>query len=156
MPTPGDPLEDALARSEARIGVLAIQFDSRLRIRLNGLARRTADGILLTVEEAFGNCPKFIQRRRPTEPLARGGAAGYCASEMLGPGQAARVERSDSCQFAGSWSNPHGSTRPSMDRRTQEVAATSRTSHRTIDALGFESLLGVCSGDIYFDQHSVH
>ena len=52
-PPVGDPLEAALAH--ARIGVLAIEFATRLRIRLNGVAERTPDGIVLTVEEAFGN-----------------------------------------------------------------------------------------------------
>jgi predicted pyridoxine 5'-phosphate oxidase superfamily flavin-nucleotide-binding protein len=62
VPAPGDPLHPALQRPGARVGVLAIEFDSRIRIRLNGVAQRMPDGILLTVEEAFGNCPKFIQR----------------------------------------------------------------------------------------------
>src|ERR1035438_1713588 len=94
-PTPGDPLEDALVRSQARIGVLAIEFDSRLRIRLNGMAQRTADGILLTVEEAFGNCPKFIQRRLPTEALPRQGTPAHRAAEALDSGQAALARRAD-------------------------------------------------------------
>jgi uncharacterized protein len=57
-PAPGDPLEDALDRPPAQIGVLAIKFGTRQRIRLNGAAQRTGDGILLTVTEAFGNCAK--------------------------------------------------------------------------------------------------
>src|SRR6516225_632159 len=65
-PAPGDPLEDALDRPPAQIGVLAIKFGTRQRIRLNGAAQRTGGGILLTVTEAFGNCAKYIQRRIPT------------------------------------------------------------------------------------------
>src|SRR5215470_16244834 len=64
-PAPGDPLERALERAQARIGVLAIDFGTRQRIRLNGVAQRTSEGIVLTVTEAFGNCSKYIQRRLP-------------------------------------------------------------------------------------------
>ena len=42
MPAPGDPLEGALQRPQAQIGVLAIEFGTRQRIRLNGAARRTS------------------------------------------------------------------------------------------------------------------
>jgi hypothetical protein len=48
---------------------LALEPDTRSRIRVNGTAQHTADGILVTVEEAFGNCPKYIQRRVPAEAL---------------------------------------------------------------------------------------
>jgi predicted pyridoxine 5'-phosphate oxidase superfamily flavin-nucleotide-binding protein len=93
-PTPGDPLAEAV-RAEARIGLLAIDFDKRLRIRLNGVARQMAEGILLAVEEAFGNCPKFIQRRRPTEALARRGNSAHRATQALDAGQAALVRGAD-------------------------------------------------------------
>src|SRR5215470_18087140 len=69
MPAAGDPLEGALERQQARIGVLAIEFGTRQRIRLNGVAQRTGEGILLAVAEAYANCPKFIQRRRPAGQL---------------------------------------------------------------------------------------
>ena len=94
-PMPGDPLKEALALSPARIGVLAIEFDSRLRIRLNGLAEQTADGILLTVEEAFGNCPKFIQRRLPSEAVPRQGTPAHRATDALDSDQAALVRLAD-------------------------------------------------------------
>ena len=63
-PAPGDPLEEALDRPNAQIGVLAIKFGTRQRIRVNGTGQRT-DGILLTVTEAYGNCGKYVQRRIP-------------------------------------------------------------------------------------------
>ena len=62
VPAPGDLLEDAPDQARARIGVLAIKFATRQRIRLNGAAQRAGDGILLTVTEAYGNCAKYIQR----------------------------------------------------------------------------------------------
>jgi predicted pyridoxine 5'-phosphate oxidase superfamily flavin-nucleotide-binding protein len=94
-PAPGDPLNAALDRPASRIGLLAIEFDSRLRIRLNGVAQRTADGILLAVDEAFGNCPKYIQRRLPSEALAGGGPHAHREGERLDSPQAALVGRAD-------------------------------------------------------------
>ena len=44
-------------------------MNTRSRIRLNGTAEATGRAILVTVEEAFGNCPKYIQRRLPSEAL---------------------------------------------------------------------------------------
>jgi predicted pyridoxine 5'-phosphate oxidase superfamily flavin-nucleotide-binding protein len=72
-PAPGDPLEPP----RGRIGVLAIDFDARARIRVNGPAKRTPDGIVVAVEEAFGNCPKYIQRRLPTARLETGPGQGW-------------------------------------------------------------------------------
>jgi predicted pyridoxine 5'-phosphate oxidase superfamily flavin-nucleotide-binding protein len=61
----GDPLTVAFESADARIGIIAMEPDSRTRVRINGLGHRTPDGILVTVEESFGNCPKYIQRRLP-------------------------------------------------------------------------------------------
>ena len=95
MPAPRDPLEDALERSGAQIGVLGIEFDTRQRIRLNGTARRTAEGIALTVTEAFGNCTKYIQRRLPAGRLAGSEATRQSEDTALDPRQAAVVRTSD-------------------------------------------------------------
>jgi uncharacterized protein len=92
-PHAGDPLEAALGH--ARIGVLAIEFDTRLRIRLNGVAERTPDGIVLTVDEAFGNCPKFIQRRLPTGAPEPAGVSRHKIGHELDPDQVGIVARAD-------------------------------------------------------------
>jgi uncharacterized protein len=77
-PPADDPLGDALAAGGLQVGILAIEFDTRYRIRLNGVAERSQEGIVVEVAEAFGNCPKYIQRRlavreqngsRPPHPL---------------------------------------------------------------------------------------
>ena len=82
-PAPGDPLESALSVPEARIGVLAIDFATRQRIRLNGVARRTEAGILLTVAQAYGNCSKYIQRRVPTGQIHAPAAVSHRESDAL-------------------------------------------------------------------------
>jgi predicted pyridoxine 5'-phosphate oxidase superfamily flavin-nucleotide-binding protein len=95
VPAPGDPLRAALQRPGARVGVLAIEFDTRIRIRLNGVAEHRPDGILLTIEEAFGNCPKYIQRRLPTEALATSRPRATRDSETLDDRQTALARRAD-------------------------------------------------------------
>lgn len=46
------------------LGLLFIDLATRRRLRVNGpLAEWSEDRLLLTVAEAFPNCPKFIQRR---------------------------------------------------------------------------------------------
>ena len=67
---PGDPLEHAFEPPGSPIGLLAIEFHQRARIRLNGTAQRTGNGIVVAVAEAYGNCHKYIQRRVPVARLA--------------------------------------------------------------------------------------
>jgi len=52
--------------SNSKIGVLFIDTVTRSRYRLNGSASLTKDRLLLTVSEAYPNCPKYIQQRVPT------------------------------------------------------------------------------------------
>ena len=62
-PVPGDPLATALAPG-LPVGLLGIELPTRRRNRANGHVLSTgADGFTLTVEESFGNCPKYITRR---------------------------------------------------------------------------------------------
>jgi uncharacterized protein len=61
-PEPGDPL-NGLAQGQP-VGLLAIDFATRRRVRVNGVLTRAGAGRLqLAVDQAFGNCPKYIQRR---------------------------------------------------------------------------------------------
>jgi predicted pyridoxine 5'-phosphate oxidase superfamily flavin-nucleotide-binding protein len=55
-------------RENPALGLLAIDLATRRRTRLNGTGT-IADGgaIELHVEQAFANCPKYIQRREPLE-----------------------------------------------------------------------------------------
>jgi hypothetical protein len=64
--TDQDPPNEALADGPAQIGILVIGPITRGRIRINGVGRRTEEGLELELTEVFGNCPKYIQRRVPT------------------------------------------------------------------------------------------
>lgn len=63
LPDAADPLADAL-RPGAAVGVLGIDFATRRRNRANGrILSSGAEGMIIAVEQSFGNCPKYIQTR---------------------------------------------------------------------------------------------
>ncbi|MDF1671541.1 MAG: pyridoxamine 5'-phosphate oxidase family protein [Roseovarius sp.] len=47
----------------ARIGLIGIELATRRRNRLNGHIVSCSEGLDITVEQSFGNCPKYIQTR---------------------------------------------------------------------------------------------
>jgi len=75
LPVAGDPLAEALEPGMS-LGVLGIELPTRRRNRANGrIAAIDGHGLALTVEQSFGNCPKYIVRRdylslAPARPVA--------------------------------------------------------------------------------------
>lgn len=72
-----DPLLENIAHN-GDVGMLAIDFATRRRMRVNGKAERVSDGpIRIQIEQAFSNCPRYIQARvpasvlPPSEPVAK-------------------------------------------------------------------------------------
>lgn len=61
-PAPDDPLSTNLA-TNPQLGLIAIDFASRSRVRVNGITNLQSDGLRMTVEQAYSNCPKYIQAR---------------------------------------------------------------------------------------------
>lgn len=67
-PTAGDPLHEAL-QTDARLGLLGIDYATRRRNRLTGRVSEKRDaGFTIAVDQAFGNCPRFIQKRTVRVP----------------------------------------------------------------------------------------
>jgi len=105
-PAPGDPLLANL-RADPAIGLLAIDFATRRRLRVNGTVRSMAGGVVeVVVAQAFGNCPKYIQRREPaavdeTPP----DASRIVRSRSLSDGQRARLAAADT--FFLATAHPH-------------------------------------------------
>jgi uncharacterized protein len=50
-------------KNNNQIGLLAIEFETRRRMRANGRAEVDEDSITVHTEEVFSNCPKYIQAR---------------------------------------------------------------------------------------------
>jgi uncharacterized protein len=64
-PLPGDPLARNL-RPGAAIGLLGIEPHTRRRNRVNGVIEQVNDAAFtVRVSQSFGNCPKYIQARKP-------------------------------------------------------------------------------------------
>jgi predicted pyridoxine 5'-phosphate oxidase superfamily flavin-nucleotide-binding protein len=79
LPPAGDPLAAAFMPGAA-VGLLGIDLATRRRNRVNGtVARASRTGFALQVAQAFGNCPKYIQRRL-LKPVPA--ASGDIASEQ--------------------------------------------------------------------------
>jgi predicted pyridoxine 5'-phosphate oxidase superfamily flavin-nucleotide-binding protein len=78
-PAAGDPLgENLVEPSDAAL--LAIEFETRRRMRLNGTAERRGGVISLRARQVYSNCPKYIHPRAaaaagagPPRPAVRGG-----------------------------------------------------------------------------------
>jgi hypothetical protein len=106
-PRPGDPLAGLAAGQPAAL--LAIEFAIRRRMRVNGTLTATGPRRLsIDVDQAFGNCPQYIQQRiiDPAEPVQAGQAGETSAHSGpsragLTPGQL-RVIRSADTFFLGS------------------------------------------------------
>ena len=67
---PTDPAVGSLVPG-AEAGILGIDLATRRRNRANGrIVRRDRDGLAVAVDQSFGNCPQYIQRRA-VEPVPR-------------------------------------------------------------------------------------
>lgn len=96
-PAADDPLHGLPPGQQ--VGLLAIDFATRRRFRVNGtLATADEDGLMLQVDQAYGNCPQYIQRRhlQPGPAVAEGGDGSpvrYATS--LASGQARLIRAAD-------------------------------------------------------------
>lgn len=61
-PVPGDPVNENL-KNRDEVGVLAIEFATRRRMKIKGRAELREPGIYVHVERVYTLCPKYIQAR---------------------------------------------------------------------------------------------
>jgi uncharacterized protein len=66
VPASGDPLGLNLTTGSLT-GLMAPDFATRRRIRINGRLQAANRTILIHVDQAYSNCPKYIQRREPEQ-----------------------------------------------------------------------------------------
>ena len=89
-----DPISQALILN-AQVGLVAIDFETRRRFRVNGrLVEPGPDALVLKVEEAFGNCPKYIQAYVPRAD-GRQTPGAPAVTTQLNADQAAWIGRAD-------------------------------------------------------------
>ena len=99
-PRARDPLAELPTGQQ--VGLIAVDFATRRRYRLNGRLT-AADGTALTVnvEQAYGNCPQYIQQRTLSAGEASlagvlpGGAGPLGASDRLDPADLKQVHSAD-------------------------------------------------------------
>jgi predicted pyridoxine 5'-phosphate oxidase superfamily flavin-nucleotide-binding protein len=104
-PTSGDPLWPNL-KQRPELGLLVIDPTTRQRMRFNGRGLVSPDGLFLMAKQVYGNCPKYIQKRRlRTEPGAPEPGR-VKVSAQLSDGQRAWIEDADTL-FIGSF-HPEG------------------------------------------------
>jgi predicted pyridoxine 5'-phosphate oxidase superfamily flavin-nucleotide-binding protein len=63
-PARTDPVSAALGPG-ASVGLVAIDFAARRRFRVNGTLESVGSELVISVREAYGNCPKYIHAYRP-------------------------------------------------------------------------------------------
>jgi predicted pyridoxine 5'-phosphate oxidase superfamily flavin-nucleotide-binding protein len=93
LPADSDPLPHNLA-ANPHLGLVAIDFASRSRVRINGRAQLQESGLLLQVDQAYSNCPKYIQARAH-QPAPRISQSEAIRSNHLTDSESALITRAD-------------------------------------------------------------
>jgi uncharacterized protein len=104
-PRQGDPLH--LMPVGQPVGLIAIDFATRRRLRVNGtLVDADAAGMTVHVDQAYGNCPQYIHRRN-VEDIATATAA-----PLVNPSRTTTLTAADQSIIAGSDTFFLGTTHP--------------------------------------------
>ena len=100
-----DPLWANIA-GDPRIGMLAIELATRRRLRVNGnLTRVNDEKLRIDVIEAYGNCPKYIQRRHIVQRWGEpGDGIEPSSGGILSPSQWASIGAADTLFVASAHS----------------------------------------------------
>jgi predicted pyridoxine 5'-phosphate oxidase superfamily flavin-nucleotide-binding protein len=88
-----------LARS--RIGLLAFDPSTRRRIRINGRASLASGALTIRIDETFGNCQQYIQRR-PADGPAPTSFSVSAIGQSLTKAQQDWIRHADTCFIASS------------------------------------------------------
>jgi hypothetical protein len=118
-PQAGDPAAAALSVGAA-IGMLGIELHTRRRNRLNGHIRQIDErGLSVAVEQAFGNCPQYIQLRQFEFSRSPSAVVPSPAEQLNGLDDAARelIASADTCFVASYVEHPDGSRSVDISHR---------------------------------------
>ena len=88
------------------VGLLAIDFATRRRMRLNGKATWHHDELIIQAEQVYANCPKYIQERIMVTQPSFGTETKSKSSRQLSPEQMAWIADADT--FFIATANPEG------------------------------------------------
>lgn len=103
-PPEGDPLHGLPAGQ--MLGMTSIEFTTRRRVRINGsLTAAAEDHLIVDIEQAYGNCPQYIQQRVLSEDIETTGPAEERAE--LSAGDTELIREADTF-FLGTVNPGHG------------------------------------------------
>ncbi|HEX4357780.1 MAG TPA: pyridoxamine 5'-phosphate oxidase family protein [Pseudonocardia sp.] len=105
-PPAGDPLADTLT-GRTEVGAIALDPATRRRMRINGVTEPTAAGLLLTAEQVYANCPKYIQRREVVSVRADGPAPNTTVSTELSEADRRMIAEADTFFIATTSADGH-------------------------------------------------
>lgn len=115
-----DPIAGAL-KPNAPVGILGLDLSNRRRNRASAqIERVSADGLILSISQTIGNCPKYIQQRELTTTLATamaqdGRAGQFAFRSWSDPRVRALVGTSDTFFIASQALPPHSSLTSGVD-----------------------------------------
>jgi uncharacterized protein len=93
-PGPGDPLRELTAGQPA--GIVVVEFATRRRVRINGTLSTVSPGRLgIDAEQAYGNCPQYIQQRLLTPATTVHHHSDSHRGNWLGPRDIALIGQAD-------------------------------------------------------------
>ncbi|HJS58242.1 MAG TPA: pyridoxamine 5'-phosphate oxidase family protein [Vicinamibacteria bacterium] len=98
-PSDADPLAFTLA-ARPELGLLVLDPATRQRMRFNGRGLLSPEGVFLRVDQVYGNCPKYIQKRRLEGDDLRGAQGPTRVMASLDALQQAAIERADTLFIA--------------------------------------------------------
>jgi predicted pyridoxine 5'-phosphate oxidase superfamily flavin-nucleotide-binding protein len=114
----------------ALVGLLGIELPTRRRNRVNGeVVSSDASELVVRVHQSFGNCPKYIQVRRPElVEAASANAAWRPEGPRLSAVARALVQRADTFFIVSS--TPDAKARPAIGSSPQSRSSGLDVSHR--------------------------
>ncbi|KKC02179.1 pyridoxamine 5'-phosphate oxidase family protein [Mycobacterium nebraskense] len=93
LPRDGDPLHSIPGGQQ--VGLIAIDFATRRRLRVNGeLVSADHRGMTVRVDQSYGNCPKYIHRRA-IDAAGLAAPASQRRTTLLDPSDQALIASSD-------------------------------------------------------------
>jgi uncharacterized protein len=94
LPREGDPLHGMPVGQQ--VGLIAIEFAARRRMRINGnLVEGDDGGMTVRVDQAYGNCPQYIHRRDINVPAVTSPAENSTHAASLSADDRAMIEAAD-------------------------------------------------------------
>lgn len=87
---PAEPLDLGTPRE---VGMIAVEFATRRRMRVNGLAHASDGRLVVRTDQVYANCPKYLQTRYPLPDQAL--PRQTRTSEELDAGQRRWIESAD-------------------------------------------------------------